>query len=123
MRQIRYFILNYFSFFAILFLLFLSTQKTLLFKIANSFNVKSVDVVVFQNYLKTKKIKLHTENRMQKSNKSLLSISQKKKIEKFDRKKFEKEFKRYKKLTTNLMSILIVFLVIALIKFFKKVRF
>ena len=123
MRQIKSFILNYFSLFAIFFILFLTTQKTLLFKIANSFNVKDVDVVVFQNYLKTKKIELQTENRMQKSNKSLLSISQKKKIEKFDRKKFDEELKRYKKLSTNLMSILIIFLAIALIKFFKKVRF
>ena len=123
MRQIKSFILNYFSLFAIFFILFLSTQKVLLFKIANSFNVKNVDVVVFQNYLKTKKIKLHTDNRMQKSNKSLLSISQKKIDEKFDKKIFLKEFKRYKKLSTDLMSILIVFLAIALIKFFKKVRF
>ncbi len=123
MRQIKSFILNYFSLFAILFLLFLTTQKTLLFKIANNFNVKNVDVVVFQNYIKSKKIELHTDNRMQKNNKSLLTISQKKIDERFDKKKFEKELKRYKKLTTNLMSVLIVFLVIALIKFFKKVRF
>ena len=123
MRQIKYFILNYFSLFIIFFILFLSTQKVLLFKIANSFDVKNIDIVVFQNYIKSKKIKLHTENRMQKSNKSLLSISQKKKIEKLDRKKFDEELKRYKKLSTNLMSILIIFLAIALIKFFKKVRF
>ena len=123
MRQIRYFVLNYFSLFMIFSILFLSTQKTLLFKLANNFDVKSVDVAVFNNYIKTKKIELHTENRMQKNNKSLLSISQKKVNEKFDKKNFEKELKKYKKLRTDLMSILIVFLAIALIKFFKKVRF
>jgi len=96
MRKISSFVLNNFSLFLFLLSLILLSNPFLSFKLVNKFNVTDLDLKVLKKYLKTKKIELQSENRVQKSNKSLINISQEKKETKEEVFKKIENFKRFK---------------------------
>jgi len=120
MRKISSFVLNNFSLFLFLLSLILLSNPFLSFKLVNKFNVTDLDLKVLKKYLKTKKIELQSENRVQKSNKSLINISQEKKETKEEVFKKIENFKRFKDFIYKILGFSLLFLIF---KFFKRVRF
>jgi hypothetical protein len=127
MRKVSNLILNNFSLFLFLLSLFLLQNQTLIFKLANNFNVSEIEEQAFKNYIHKKPITFFTKKvkKLKNENELLKGIkSNTKKSETiFNKQEFYEKLENYKKLLDWIYKIMGFSILFLIYKFIKKVRF
>ncbi len=127
MRKVSNLIFNNFSLFLFFLSLFLLQNQTLIFKLANNFNVSEIEEQAFKNYIHKKPITFFTKKvkKLKNENELLKGIkSNTKKSETiFNKQEFYEKLENYKKLLDWIYKIMGFSILFLIYKFIKKVGF